>query len=99
MKTIDFSRLALLASTVALIVVLFQDRNDKNATLYNNAAISQRKLRLSYQENVDTNRALMEMGTETWMQIGDTIYGEDVMDHSGKRISLSKDGLTLAIGS
>lgn len=99
MKTIDFSRLALLASTVALIVVLFQDRNDKNATPYNNAAISQRKLRLSYQENVDTNRALMEMGTETWMQIGDTVYGEDAMDHSGKRISLSKDGLTLAIGS
>ena len=104
-KIIHFSNLILLASAVAYVVVQLGNkktdlpRNYSETGQHVTGIPSKRFLRLSKSENVDTNRALMEMGTETWMQIGNTIYGEDVMDHSGKRISLSKDGLTLAIGS
>ena len=34
-----------------------------------------------------------------WIQMGNDIDGENVLDYSGRSLSLSSDGLTLAIGA
>merc|ERR1712151_933419 len=34
-----------------------------------------------------------------WMQLGETIYGEDAGDRCGRSVSLSSDGMTVAVGS
>ena len=36
---------------------------------------------------------------DSWVQIGEDIYGENMNDHSGKAVSLSKDGNVVAIGA
>ncbi|MFZ6052575.1 T9SS type A sorting domain-containing protein [Halocola ammonii] len=35
----------------------------------------------------------------SWMQIGEVIYGEEMLDYSGGNVSLSSDGSVLAIGA
>ena len=53
----------------------------------------------SYPVTLAENGPRHGMGTSDWIQLGSDIDGEALGDGSGSRVSLSSDGLTVAIGA
>ncbi|GFH56762.1 T9SS C-terminal target domain-containing protein [Chaetoceros tenuissimus] len=52
-----------------------------------------------YSGHVRVYRFNDKLSSPTWIQVGDDIDGEDVVDQSGWSVSLSSDGNTIAIGA
>jgi len=100
MKGIHISSLVFLGSAAIALLSFHtrKDASDQSAIAQVNAKKDTERgslLRKSWTKNAGMRRALEEV----WLQVGDSIYGEGIFDHSGRKVSLSADGLTLAIAS